>query len=146
MTDDACRALVVEDEPANQDFFVRLIAQAGFEVCGVASAAEALQMVQARPGLAVVAIDLQLPDMSGLELLAELRAQLPDALLMVATMWDEPAMIAEAFTAGCNVFLVKPHGFMTLYQHLKDLTTNRAALERVVIDQYGMRPYRAVGG
>lgn len=136
-----CCALVVEDEPANQDFFVRLITQAGFEVRGAPTAAEALEIARAQPELRLVAVDLQLPDMPGLDLVHELRALLPDALLLVATMWDEPRMISEAFSKGCNVFLVKPHGFMELYQRLKRLPDTQEELSRMIIDQYGPRPY-----
>lgn len=138
---DAGFALVVEDEPANQDFFMRLITQAGFSVQGAPTAAEALEAAKAQPELGLVAVDLQLPDMPGLELISELRALLPEALLVVLTMWDEPAMITEAFGNGCDVFLVKPHGFMELYQRLKGLPETRSELCRAIIDQYGLRPY-----
>ena len=140
MADAGC-ALVVEDEPANQDFFVRLITQAGFSVQGAPTAAAALEVARTQPDLCLAAVDLQLPDMPGLDLIRELRGLLPEALLMVLTMWDEPAMITEAFGNGCDVFLVKPHGFMELYQRLKGLPDTRDELCRVIIDQYGLRPY-----
>ncbi len=136
------RALVVEDEPANQDFLVRLIAQAGFDVQGADSGAAALRIAAETPDLALVATDLQLPDMHGIDLVGQLRALLPDSLLLVATMWDEPAMIADAFKRGCNVFLVKPHGFMELFRRLKEFPDSRADLDNLLIDQYGPRAYQ----
>jgi DNA-binding response OmpR family regulator len=138
---DAGFALVVEDEPANQDFFVRLITQAGFSVQGATTAAEALDIAKNQADLRLAAVDLQLPDMPGLDLIRELRDLLPEALLVVLTMWDEPSMITEAFNNGCDVFLVKPHGFMELYQRLKGLPDTRPDLCRAIIDQYGLRPY-----
>ncbi len=134
-------ALVIEDEPANQDFLVRLITLAGFEVQGASTGEEALRIARETPQLTLVATDIQLPDISGLDLIAQLRDLLPEALLLVASMWDEPAMIARAFDSGCDVFLVKPHGFMDLYQRLKGLPDSRPQLCHVLIDQYGCRPY-----
>jgi two-component system cell cycle response regulator CtrA len=135
------RALVVEDEPANRDFFMRLIAQAGFDAQGAATGEEALRCARAIPDLTLVMVDLQLPDFAGLELVIELRALLPDTLLLVATMRDEPSLIAQAFENGCDVFLVKPHGFMELYKRLKGLPESREQLLGLIMDQYGPRPY-----
>ncbi len=134
-------ALVIEDEPANQDFFVRLFRQAGFEVCAATTGQEALALAHQMPDLMLVAVDLQLPDVPGLELVEQLRGLLPGALLLVTTMWDEPDMISRAFENGCDVFLVKPHGFMELFRRLRELPAGRDQLTRVVIDQYGLRPY-----
>ncbi|MBN1967120.1 MAG: response regulator [Anaerolineae bacterium] len=134
-------ALIVEDEPANQDFLVRLITQAGFEVHGAHDGAEALAFAREHPDLDLVVTDIQLPDISGLELAQQVREILPETLLVVATMWDEPSMIEQAFACGCDVFLVKPHGFMEMFMRLKGLPETRDQLTRLLIDQYGPRPY-----
>lgn len=136
------QALIIEDEPANQDFLVRLIAQAGFDVQGVQTGEAAIAYAREHPALDLVVTDLELPDMPGLDLAEQLRALLPEALLMVATMWDEPSMIERAFAIGCDVFLVKPHGFMELFKRLSGLPASRDQLTRLLIDQYGPRPYR----
>jgi DNA-binding response OmpR family regulator len=136
-----CCALVVEDEPANQDFLVRLITQAGFDVSGAHNGESALRIARELPNLQLVATDLELPDISGLDLVTQLRAFVPDALILVASMWDEPKMIATAFANGADVFLVKPHGFMELYKRLKGWPDSRTMLTRLLIDQYGPRPY-----
>ena len=138
---DGCKVLVVEDEPANRDFLMRLITQAGFDVIGARDGASALTAVQEAPCVMVV-LDIQLPDVSGLDLVRTLHADYPETVLVVASMWDEPRMIAEAFEAGCSVFLVKPHGFMELFKRMKTWRENPEALSNLLIDQYGPRPYR----
>lgn len=135
------QALVVDDEPANQDFLVRLIAQAGFEVHGASNGQEALHIAETHPNLLVAAVDLQLPDVRDLELVAQLREMLPDCILLVATVIDEPGQIARAFENGCDVFLVKPHGFMEFFRRLQGLAENCDQLSQLLIDQYGPRPY-----
>ena len=135
------RALVIDDEPANQDFLIRLIEHAGLEVLGAASGQAALQVAAEHDDLLLAVVDLQLPDMPGVELLAQLRVLLPDCILLVATVWDDPPRIASAFENGCDVFLVKPHGCMEWFARLQALPAGRDRLSGLVIDQYGPRPY-----
>lgn len=137
----ACEALVIDDEPANRDFLMRLLEQAKLKVRGASTAAEALQIIKEFKNLTLIVIDNKLPDMDGVELLCQLRPQYPNARLIMATMLDERALMAKAFDNGCDVFLVKPHGFMELFRRLQ-LPSSDENLKRLVIDQYGPRPYR----
>lgn len=136
------RALVVEDEPANQDFLVRLIQQAGFEVFGADNAEDAMAAASAHDDFLLIAVDLELPDMSGLTLVSQLREILPECILIVVTMWDDPTHIEAAFTNGCDAFLVKPHGFMELFRRIQALPANRDQVVGLIFDQYGPRPYQ----
>jgi CheY-like chemotaxis protein len=133
-------ALVVDDTPANRDFLERLLALATFSVRGASSGEAALSIAAGLDKLALAVIDMKLPDMDGLKLTCDLRAKFPDVCIVVATMYDERSLMEEAFSKGCDVFLVKPNGFMELFQRLmtRDLKQMR---ERLVIDQYGPRPY-----
>lgn len=136
-------ALVVDDEPANCDFCVRLLQQARLNVKGASSGQEALDQARTMENLALVVIDHRLPDMSGVSLLARLREQFPNAMLIMATMHDERSLMEQAFETGCDVFLVKPHGFMELYKRLKATPPGgEGTHEQLIIDQYGPRPYR----
>lgn len=137
-------AMVVDDEPANRDFLVRLLEQAKFQVKGASSAMEALKYAaEIKDGMCVVAIDNLLPDMGGVELLTKLRPIYPSARMIMATMLDERSLMAKAFENGCDVFLVKPHGFMELFRRLQiAVTSGQDDLKRLIIDQYGPRPYR----
>jgi hypothetical protein len=57
-------------------------------------------------------------------------------------MHDDLALIREAFESGCNVFLVKPHGFMELFKRLSRLDDDPEALDNLVIDRMGVRAFR----
>src|SRR5512141_2126911 len=117
-------ALVVDDEPANRDFVERLLQTASFKVVGASTGAEGLRAAKAVPCLALALIDQQLPDATGLEIIGKLRGDNPEAILVMATMHDDRAIIDQAFAAGADVFLVKPHGFMELYRRLKEVDSN----------------------
>jgi two-component system OmpR family response regulator len=136
------RALVIDDEPANRDFLVRLLQQAELEVHGAESGEAALKIAESIGALALVVIDHKLPDMDGVDLLVKLHQKYPDARMIMATMLDERPLMAKAFENGCNVFLVKPFGFMELFQRLQEYGPDDDELNRMIIDQYGPRPYR----
>lgn len=137
-------AVVVDDEPANRDFVERLLQTAGFKVSGASTGSEALAAAKAVPTLALALVDQELPDASGLSIIKKLRADNPEALLVMATMHDHRSLIDEAFAAGVDVFLVKPHGFMELYRRLQEVDANTTLLRQLIIDQYGPRPYKGI--
>lgn len=141
--DKPCRwALVIDDEPANRDFLMRLLEQANYEVQGASQGSEALQLAETHEQAGLVVIDNKLPDIDGIELVARMRARYPQARIIMATMLDEPALMRQAFENGCDVFMVKPHGFMELFRRLQISQPGDDRLARLIIDQYGPRPYR----
>jgi CheY-like chemotaxis protein len=135
-------AIVIDDEPANRDFLERLMALAGFTVTGAGSAEEALRKIGEMPRLALALVDQELPDIRGVDLIRSLRAGHADALLVMATMHDGRDLIDESFAAGVDVYLVKPHGFMELFKRLQGATPDLTELRRLVIDQFGPRPFK----
>lgn len=141
-------ALVVDDEPANRDFLVRLLRQTTIEVEGASTGKEAIEKAIAiGDNLCLVMLDRKLPDMMGNDVLDLMRPRFPHAKIMMATMYDERSMIREAFKQGANAFLVKPHGFMELFHLVKQcITVDRHfdALEGLIFDQYGRRQWRGV--
>src|SRR5258708_36801874 len=137
-------ALVIDDEPANRDFLERLLQTASFKVSGAATGADGLKTARTLPALALALVDQELPDAPGLEIIAKLREENPDSLLVMATMHDDRTLIDQAFAAGVDVFLVKPHGFMELYRRLQEVDANTDLLRNVIIDQYGPRPYKGL--
>jgi CheY-like chemotaxis protein len=136
------RALVVDDEPANLNFLMRLLEQAQLEVTGASTAAEALRIAEGGEPMALIVVDNRLPDMDGIELMARLRACYPAARMVMATMLDEPELIRTAFQNGCDVYVVKPHGFMELFRRWQMLQTGEDKLQRLIIDHFGPRPFR----
>jgi|SRR5579859_4779563 len=141
ITLEAGYAVVVDDEPANRDFVERLLQMAAFKVSAAGTAADALKMARTVPHLALALVDMELPDSNGITLIRSLRAEFPEAILVMATMHDDRPLMGQAFQAGCDVFLVKPHGFMELFRRLQQSSTG-TSLHRLIIDQYGPRPYR----
>ncbi|SPE52670.1 Two component transcriptional regulator, LuxR family [Verrucomicrobia bacterium] len=79
----------------------------GFKCVGVHATGEAA--LEAIPGLSpdVVLVDLRLPGMSGVALIAKLKARCPEVQCLVLTMYGESDLIFEAFKAGACGYLLK---------------------------------------
>lgn len=140
-------ALVVDDEFANRDFFVRLLQQAKLDVYGASSGKKAKEILKEHGSdIVLVMLDYKLPDTSGMDLLKEIRDEIPEAKIMMATMHDERSMMREAFSAGCDGFMVKPHGFMELFKRIQNIANDKSVLDdldKLIFDQHGVRNFKA---
>jgi CheY-like chemotaxis protein len=128
---------------ANREFVMRLLNGAKFKVISASTGKTAHELIVSQDQLPMAIVDMKLPDMSGLDLIVELRKKFPKAYLVVASMYDERMTIDKAFAAGCNVYLVKPHGFMELYKRLSQSELSALCADpSLVIDQYGPRLFK----
>jgi DNA-binding response OmpR family regulator len=107
--EEAYRVLVVEDDRGHATFCESLLRHQGFEVDVAPSAEVALALVETRtPDL--VLLDINLPDMSGIELAQLLRERhsLAHVPLVFLTGEEDLDRRAEAIAAGGDDFLSKP--------------------------------------
>ena len=99
--------MVVDDHPMWRDAVARDLTEAGYEVVAtVTDGAQALRVAgPARPD--VVVLDLQLPDMSGVEVTRGLRATHPAARVLVLSASGEQQDVLDAVKAGAVGYLLK---------------------------------------
>jgi DNA-binding NarL/FixJ family response regulator len=101
------RVMVVDDHPMWRDAVARDLTEAGCDVVATAAdGAQALRVAAAvRPD--VVVLDLQLPDMSGVEVTQGLRAAHPAARVLVLSASGEQQDVLDAVKAGAVGYLLK---------------------------------------
>ena len=99
--------MVVDDHPMWRDAVARDLTEAGYEVVAtVTDGAQALRVAgPARPE--VVVLDLQLPDMSGVEVTRGLRAAHPAVRVLVLSASGEQQDVLDAVKAGAVGYLLK---------------------------------------
>ena len=99
--------MVVDDHPMWRDAVARDLTEAGYQV--VATAADGAQALRvagaARPD--VVVLDLQLPDMSGVEVTRGLQAAHPAVRVLVLSASGEQQDVLDAVKAGALGYLLK---------------------------------------
>src|SRR5688572_7722461 len=95
--------LVVDDHDANRDVLSRHLRQRGYAVSMAASGNDALSMIE-QGAFDLVLLDVDMPGMSGLEVLARLREQYEHAQLPVIMMTARAsgADVVEALRLGAN--------------------------------------------
>ena len=99
-------ALIVDDDESGLSGLVEWVREEGFEVRQAGSIAEAQGALDAHvPDLAL--IDLQLPDGSGLDLIAPLKQQ-PDVEIVVITAHGTIDTAIQALKLGASDYLTKP--------------------------------------
>ena len=106
------RILVAEDTVVNQVVIRRMLDRLGYEADVVASGTEALAALVARP-YDLVFMDMQMPDMDGLEATRRIRRLEADrgdvpVQVIALTANVSPEDRAACFEAGMNSFLGKP--------------------------------------
>lgn len=106
-TEEPLRVLVVDDHPIWRDGLAEKLAERGFVPAGTASdGAQALRLVGAtRPH--VVLLDLQLPDMSGVEVTRRLLATDASIHVLILSASGEQRHVLDAMTAGATGYLMK---------------------------------------
>ena len=101
------RVLVVDDEPDLRLGLRLLLAGRGFAVVEAASGAEALAAFD-RAGADVVLTDLQMPGMSGADLLVEIKRRAPGTIVAVLTGFGTIQTAVWCMQHGASHFLTKP--------------------------------------
>ena len=101
------KILIVDDHPIVRAGLGRLLtAEAGFEIREAASGREALSVFREQQP-ALVILDLNLPGIGGLEVLARLKAVSPEARVLVLSMHDDETHVTRALRAGAAGYLTK---------------------------------------
>lgn len=126
------RTLIVDDEPiARKVLREELELIPGVEVIGEAcDGAGALDKISAeQPDL--VLLDLQMPAMSGLEVVRQLKQSAKVPVIVIVTAYDQYAL--EAFDAGAVDYLLKPVGQERLAEAIDRARrlSDRQAMERI---------------
>ena len=102
------RILIVEDEIINQEM-LRCMLEDSYELLFSAAGADALQTVsQNRETLSLILLDLNLPDMHGLDVLRQLKADPQSVRIPVIVMTAEKDAEVESLTIGAIDFIPKP--------------------------------------
>lgn len=101
------RILVVDDEAANRVTLDRILRREGWDVVQAPDGRQALEIVRTQ-GADVVVSDLNMPGMSGLELLRATREVSPDIEFVVMTAYGTVETAVEAMKDGAYDFVTKP--------------------------------------
>jgi DNA-binding NarL/FixJ family response regulator len=123
------KVVVVEDDESTRRRWVRLLNESsGYECSGEYASAE-MALRRLRPGQCeVVLVDLQLPGMSGIELIRELTRLFPEVQCLVMTVMEDQIAVMEALREGAAGYLLKRGDPKNLLVRLGELAANEFPL------------------
>lgn len=131
------RILVVDDEPAILRFLRAGLGAAGYQVIEAADGRGALDIArQQRCDLAV--LDLGLPDIDGLAVIRQIRAEGQMLPIIVLSSRHDEATKVEALDSGADDYVTKPFG-------IDELLARVRAAQRHRLQQEGERPLFRAG-
>src|SRR5215475_4626453 len=118
--DESTRILVVDDDPILREF-ARVHLATPFTTIDTAGDGEAALLRLRAEAYDVVLLDIEMPRLDGIGLLARMRAD--DALrripVIILTAHDDIASIDRAYQAGASSFTTKPVNWRQLSYHIR---------------------------
>ncbi len=101
------RMLVVDDDSLIRQSLYELLRLTGYEVDIASDGPEAVSLVE-RTTYQVIIIDMRLPQTTGLELLAQIKARQPKTFVIVATGYGSIENAVQAMRTGAYDYVTKP--------------------------------------
>ena len=124
----AVRVLVVDDEPSLAELLASVLRYEGWDIQTAGDGKTAVRAAREfRPD--AVILDVMLPDISGLEVLSRLRAELPHVCVLFLTARDAVEDRIAGITAGGDDYVTKPFSLEEVLARLRGLL-RRAGLAR----------------
>lgn len=121
------KALIVEDNPDNLRLMTKILERGGYAVAATSTGTEALQLV-ANGCFEIVIMDIDLPDMSGLEAARKIR--LADngktVPIIAVTSYAMRGDMARILEAGCTGYFEKPIDPLTILEEIHKLIRGKA--------------------
>jgi DNA-binding response OmpR family regulator len=130
--------LVVEDEERIASFLAKGLRAHGYSVDWVSSGREALQRVT-EADIALVILDLGLPDLDGLEVLEGLRARGATMPVLVLSARGRVDDRVKGLDLGADDYLAKPFAFEELLARIRANLRPRATVSPGVLRVGGIR-------
>ena len=126
-----CRVLVVDDESSVRELCRQLLQAEGAVVEAAANGTQGLAMAL-KGGYDLVLLDVAMPDMNGVEVLAQLRQSGPDPNLKVLMFSGHitPEEMSDMLNRGADDFLTKPFSVAQLIARVQNLLRLKAAQDR----------------
>lgn len=120
------RILIVDDEEAVRNLFAEVLSER-YECVTAAHVQEALERL-AEQQFALVIADVQMPGLSGIELLRKIISDFPDVAVIMASGVDRSQRVIDALRVGAFDYLIKPCDLDVLQLSVERALERRALL------------------
>lgn len=133
MTDQKTNVLVVDDDPNLTDLLVDTLVVIGYQAFAAESAKAAIEILK-REQIDLVVSDINMPDMSGIELLEEIKRTNRRLPVMLITGIGNDSIKNRAYSSGADGFLAKPFRIGTIESEIGRLLAGIQRTRILLID------------
>ncbi len=127
--------LIVDDNDISRSMLRHILSTEAFNVIGEASSGVAAMEWIEKIVPEVVCLDVMMPDIGGLEILAHIKKISPDTVVLMVTGSNNKETVVKAIRAGANGFIVKPFNPATLLQSI-NYSVNKSYIQlKTLIDR-----------
>ncbi len=102
------RIMVVDDSGLTIKKMTRLLEELGHEVAAVAATGQQAVDTYAAVAPDIVAMDITMPDLDGIEATRRIMARAPEARIVIVTSHGQEQMVMDAIEAGAKGYILKP--------------------------------------
>jgi len=136
-TERITRVLLVDDEPAVRRSLARVLMNSGFDVLTAEDGPTALALLESGT-VDVMLVDMQMPKMGGMDLLARVKAARPEVEVIMMTAFANVDDAVAAVKNGAYDFLTKPFPS----NDVVTMTISKAAERKQLLDRMGVLEQR----
>jgi two-component system, cell cycle response regulator DivK len=100
--------LIVEDVESNYLYLNAVLSRLNAQIEWVKNGLEAVDFAKENPQIALILMDLQMPEMNGYDATREIKKIYPEMKIVAQTAFAMSDDRAKAIEAGCDDYLAKP--------------------------------------
>ncbi len=114
--------MLVDDEDIIIDVSTLMLSEMGYNVITAGNGMEAVEIYKEKKDeIALVIIDIVMPDMDGGDLYRELKKMWPDIKALLSSGYGRDEKTEAILSEGCNGFIQKPFNMRNLSQKIRDI-------------------------
>ncbi|MSR88555.1 MAG: response regulator [Candidatus Margulisbacteria bacterium] len=113
--------LVADNDPSIISIFDFILQQVGYPALTTSSGRRCLDLISQNPQLTLLFLDINLKDISGIELIKQIQKRNPNLLIMLMTGYGVDNILAPAFDLGIYGIIYKPFDIEEVIEILNTL-------------------------
>ena len=102
------KILIADDSAYMRSILKDLLLRNGYDVIGEAASGKEVLGLYRKLKPDVVAMDIMMPEMSGIQALKEIKENYPEARVVMSAAMGQQHLVVEAIRAGAADFFIKP--------------------------------------
>ncbi|MFT5534054.1 MAG: two-component system chemotaxis response regulator CheY [Candidatus Paceibacteria bacterium] len=114
--------LIIDDNDMTRTVLRAMLFGTAHHVCGEAASGKAGYELALKLLPDVVFLDILMPDLSGIEVLKQLKEAMPQVIVLMVTGERDTETIKQCLASGASGFIIKPFNAATVLKSLADAT------------------------